>query len=116
MSQLQALLLTLGLEVPLVLFLATALRWNVDPRRLFVVACTTSLLTHPFAWSGLPALAPHLDWWPRVLLVEGGVGLVEAMLYRALVPLPWQRALSAGLLANAFSFGIGLLVFSWLAR
>ncbi len=116
MSQLQALLLTLALEVPLVLLLARLGRWGVDPRRLLAVACCTSLLTHPFAWFGLPTLAPHLGWWPRALLVEGGIALVESLLYSALVPLSWRRGLLAGTLANAFSFGVGLVIFRLLAR
>lgn len=102
------------LEVPLALGLARARRWPVSTARLLAVAVASSLLTHPFAWHGMSALAPHLPRGARYLLVEGLVALAEGALYARLVPLSWRRGLLLGLFANGFSFGLGLLAFRWL--
>lgn len=112
MTQAEALGLTLLLEVPLALALARAAGWLPTARlgRLAVVAAAGSFLTHPAAWHGLPALAPHLPWLARVLLVEGGVGLIEGLLLARLVPLGMARGIALGLAINAVSFGIGRLI------
>ena len=107
MTQAQALGLTLLFEVPLVLALAA--RWRPPWGRLALVACAASLLTHPFAWNGIRHL-DALPFWARAALFETAVALVEGAMYARLVPLGWRRGLLLGVAANAFSFGLGLVL------
>lgn len=111
MSQLQALGLTLLLELPVVLLLARLLGWPVAWKRLLLLASAASLLTHPFAWEGLRWLRAWTpDFWPRAVVVEVAIALVEGVLYAKLGPLGWRRGLLLGLGVNAWSFGLGLVL------
>jgi hypothetical protein len=83
MTQLQALLLSILIEVPVVLALAQVLGVGarVGWRRLALVGCAATLLTHPFAWHGFPVLAEAVPNYPlRALIIEGGVATVEGLL------------------------------------
>jgi hypothetical protein len=106
-TQAEALGLTLLFEVPLALLLAA--RWRPPWGRLLLVACATSLLTHPFAWNGIRHL-DSLPFWARAALFESAVALVEGVMYARLVPLGWKRGLLVGAVVNAFSFGLGLVL------
>ncbi len=111
MSQLEAMLLSLLVEVPLALGLAALLRWTrgAELGRLALVALSATLISHPFAWFA----NEHLTiYWPaRAAIIEVSVTLLEAALYAWLGRLgPW-RGLAVSALANGGSFGIGLLVF-----
>jgi hypothetical protein len=96
-----AFLLTQAIEAPLL--------WRATPgrgsgRRL-LVALGASTLTHPPLWFLLSAIP--LPYWPRTLLGEAAVVLVEAAWLRAWRvrdPLLWS------LLANALSAGVGFLL------
>ncbi|MEC7948704.1 MAG: hypothetical protein VX265_14150 [Myxococcota bacterium] len=113
MNQSQALLVSLLLEVPLVLVIAVGLGWSRGRRsvsRLVLVSLAATLVTHPLAWMSFQALAPVAGYWPRVLLIEGGVALAEGWLYVRFAALGRRRGLLLGVLANAFSYGTGLLV------
>lgn len=107
MTQAVALLLTLLIETAVVIGLAVGARWRPLPRWIACAVCA-SLITHPFAWWAHGMLP--LPLWPRALLIEAAVVLVEAALYRALVPAPLPRALAVALIANGASFGIGVLL------
>ncbi len=99
-----ALALTLAIEVPI------AVLAGGRPRtRVVFAALAASLLTHPLAWWANTAIP--LTFPVRAALIEVAVALVEAALYRTLVPLPAWRALLTSCLANGASFGLGL----WLA-
>jgi hypothetical protein len=99
-----ALLVTLAIEVPV------AVLAGGRPRgRIALAALAASLLTHPLAWWANHAIP--LPFASRAALIEAAVALVEAALYRALVPMSLPRALLTSCLANAASFGLGL----WLA-
>ena len=115
MSQLEALLLSLLLEVPLVMLLARfALRARPVPAgRLLVVALAATLITHPFAWHGFGWMRPYLPaFWPRALIIEGAVAVVEGALYATFARQGALRGQLLGWSANAFSFLSGL----WLMR
>lgn len=109
MSQGFALALTLGVELPLLALLSRWLTGTTPSPRILTLGAAGSLLSHPFAWNGLPLLRPHLGWWPSALLIELGVALFEAGLLAALLPLSLRRALLLAGLMNAGSFGVGLL-------
>ena len=116
MNQLTALLLTLALEVPVALLFG--LRWGrrrgEGLERLLAVSVAASLITHPFAWHLLPALAGSMSWAGRVLLVEGGVAIVEGLLYAHFAGLGLVRGQVLGWVANSWSFGLGLVLFYFL--
>ena len=111
MTQPLALALSLLLELPVVVGLCLALGW-VERRsllRLLAVGAAATLLTHPFAWHGFTALKPWVGpYWLRALLLEGGVAVVEGLLYAALVPVGRGRGQILGWAANAWSYGFGL--------
>lgn len=112
MSQLEALGWTLGIELAVVAVLAVGFRlW---PRamwgRVMLVAAAASLLSHPWAWWANGALRPVLPFASRAAIVEGTVVAFEAVVYAWATRLSWGRAVLVSAVANATSFGIGLLL------
>jgi hypothetical protein len=109
MTQLVALVLSLVVEVPVVVA-----GWRRDPAwRVAAIAAAATLLSHPLVWHGSRALRPLLPSFAvRATITEVGAWLVEAALYTWLLEMPPRRALAVSLLANAASFGAGLL---WVA-
>lgn len=104
MTQLQAMTLSIALEVPVVLALC-----GLSLRATMAGAAAT-LLTHPIIWWAFYALQPHLGWTARAALLEGAVVLVEAAVYRWTLDLSPRKALGVSALANTVSFGVGLLL------
>jgi hypothetical protein len=107
---LRALGLTLLLEAPLVCLALWKGPWRIShpwPKRL---ACgvVPSVATLPWLWF----LGPWLlsSFVLRAWVGEPAVALAEAVLLVLMADLPWKRALAISFAANAFSFGIGLLV------
>lgn len=113
MSQLQAMLLSLLIEVPLAIGIVALLRWlpRAELKRLAVVAVAATLLSHPLAWAAGTWLQPRLGYVVMALIVETGVVALEAVLYARLAGLGWWRGAALAVLANGASFGVGLLVF-----
>jgi len=107
MSQLYALLISIGMEVPTAMAMGLGLRWveRTDWLRLLAVATCTTLLTHPFAWWGYRTLRNDLDLsrWPAFAIVEITVSVVEAVMYWRLARIPPAKALILALVVNAFS-------------
>lgn len=109
MTQLEALGLSIALEVPVLVLVA----WASGDRRLgrwILVGALATCLTHPIVWHGVAALRP----WPfpvRAGLLETFAVVVEGLVYRWQLDWPVGRALGLSLLANAVSFGLGLLCF-----
>jgi hypothetical protein len=102
--------LTLLVEVPVVVISAVLL--GAPVRRAAVLAVVASLLTHPVLWF---VVAPVLDDWLGLwglALAEAGVVAVEAAIYhRGLRPtISAGEAFCLSLLANALSFGVGVLL------
>ena len=113
MTQTEALLLTLAIEVPIAVSLVTWRRWA--PRRLVVVALASiaaSVITHPLLWLIDPMLRASLDTPVRWALLESLIVLVEASVYALAVGLNARRALVTSFVANATSFGVGLAIYS----
>ena len=104
---LPALLLTIGLEVPVALAVL-APRAGLAPSALAALA--VNLVSHPILWFGLvPGLrAAGLSHQEAVLAAEAVVWLGEAAAYAAVLrPLDWRRAAAAAILANALSAFLG---------
>ena len=105
--QFDALLISIVMEVPLAMGLAMGLAWveRAAWSRLFLVAISTTLLTHPFAWWGYRGLRTDLTWehWPAFILVEVLVSLIEAVMYWRLARLTLSNAVTVAVLVNAAS-------------
>jgi len=102
--------LTLGVELPLVLAVAHAVECGT--RRTTLVALAANLLTHPLLWFVVAPWADDRLGLTGVLLAEGGVVVVEAIVYaHGLRPRigGWLAGWLA-LLANAASLAVGVLV------
>jgi hypothetical protein len=113
-TQLDALLLTLMIEVAVALPLLLATGWmgGKDWWRTALVLVAASLLTHPFAWK---ANVTWLSAWPferRALVIELAVAAVETGVLAVGLRLSLLRALATAVPMNAASFILGL----WLAR
>lgn len=112
MTQTQAFLLTLAIELPLVFAGAWA---SAAPRaawrRLPLVALAANALTHPLLWLVDPALAPHVGRWLRWGVLETAIAVVEGLAYAYAAGLGARRGLALGFLANAVSFGVGLWIY-----
>jgi hypothetical protein len=106
-----ALLLTILIESVLAFVLAWRLGWG-NRLRVMVAAAAGVGATHFFAWSGILRLDPAIGYGAAVALVETGVMLVKSGIYRALVPLPWRRALVLALILNSASTATGLLYYA----
>ena len=110
MNQTEALVWSLGVEVPVVV----ALTWGRSDRwRLVPLAFAATLLTHPFAIAAFRGLTPYLPYPGRVVVVESLVSLAEAALYWRLGGLEGRRALAVGVVANAASYLCGLALRTW---
>jgi len=108
MTQLEAFLLTLALELLATLVLGRVVGWPMAPRVLIAVVIA-SVVTHPILW----AVARHLPpawWWPAVLAMEVAIGLIEGVIVGVGGRLGLRRGLVVGVVMNAFSFGVGLLL------
>jgi len=77
-------------------------------RRLAVVG-VAQVMSHPAVWFIFPALG--LSYTVSLALSEAWAVGSEIVLYRVVFPeLAWSRAAAAAALANAASFGTGILV------
>jgi hypothetical protein len=104
MTQLEAMALTWVLELPIALLLTRR-----RDLRLVMVVVTGTVLTHPGVWL-IGTNLPQEWWWPGICVTEGVVGVVEGLLLWKLAPLTLRQGLLCGVLMNAFSFGVGLLL------
>lgn len=113
MTQLEALLLSIALEAPVALALArfvVPVEMRVDVKWTLVAAVLATLITHPFVWHFNETLT-MLDPWPRLLLLEVGAVAVEGGVYLAVARMKPIAAWGTSFAANAFSFGVGLVLF-----
>jgi hypothetical protein len=108
-TQLEALGISLGVEVPVVMALGLALGC-APVSRLLVAALAATLLTHPLAWTAAEALAGEVPSAVRAGLVEGGVIALEALVFRFALGTGWARALLLSVAANLASYGVGVWI------
>jgi hypothetical protein len=109
MSQWLAMLVSMAIEAVVAAALIAALRWG-SPARAALSAVLGTLLTHWLAWNCAPAVIAAIGVVPGFLAVEAAVTLVEAGVYRFLVPTPVGRALTLSLAANGVSSGTGVVL------
>ena len=96
-------LLTLALELPIVLLFFKK-RWKF--------ALLIGLLLNLFTWPLLHLLLyyTHID----INIAELGVTAAEGIGYWIFMECKWQKAFGVSLLANGFSYGVGLLINNYL--
>lgn len=115
MTQLQAMALSIALEVPVLALLAWWWGLRTPLWRVCAVGVVATVLTHPFVWHGIPLLEPWIASWPlRAGIAEVSAAAAEALVFLALLRWPVARAAGASVVANAWSFGVGLGWFLWL--
>lgn len=112
LSQTQAMLISLGLEVPCVLGLGWTRRWMPKAQlpSWALAAIAATLITHPFAWDFSTTHTPELTPEGKALRIEAAVVLVESLIYTLGLRLPPLRGFALAVVANAVSFGAGLLL------
>lgn len=112
LTQTQAVLISLGLEVPCVLGLGWARRWMPKTQLLnwLIAAVAATLITHPFAWDFSVTHTPDLTPEGKALRIEAAVVIAESLIYTGGLRLPPLRGFALALAANAVSFGVGLLL------
>ncbi len=108
--------LSIAIEAVVAAALIALLRWG-NPARAALSATLGTLLTHWFAWHAAPPVMASIGVVTGFFVIEAGVTLVEATVYRVLVPVNPVRALLLSLAANGSSAAIGaaLAAFNLLA-
>ncbi len=103
-----AFLLTLVLEVPVYVLMT---RGAVPAWHGALAGILCSAVTHPLLWFIWTRVIATIGYVPYVVSGELLVAATETgILFLVCRPLRWGRALLASLMANGFSFGVGLLL------
>lgn len=112
LSQTEAMLISLGLEVPCVLGLGWARRWmpSTQVSGWVLAAIAATLITHPFAWEASITHTPELTPEGKAMRIEAAVVVVESLIYTVGLRVPPLRGFALALFANAASFGLGLFL------
>lgn len=113
MTQLLALLISWGIEIPVVLItLAKTQEFSSrgDIYNTSIIAFAATLFTHPLAWESNQILIPYMGFPLRVALIESFVAIAEGILYAIFLKLGWQKGLFLSIIANVASFLGGLLI------
>jgi hypothetical protein len=110
MPYVAALALTLAIELPAYgTFLNRAVRLPV--RRGLAAAAAVNLISHPLAFLVvMPRIEHALGYFPALAVVETGVVILEALLRCGWLRRDVYLLALAGLLVNALSLAVGLLL------
>ena len=105
-------LISLGLEVPCVLGLGWARRWmpRAQLPNWLIAAIAATLITHPFAWGFSITHTPEMTPEGKAMRIEASVVVAESLIYSLGLRISPGRGFALALLANAVSFGVGLLL------
>lgn len=113
MTQTQAYLLTLAIEVPIAVGLAAWRRLAPGRlRRVALAGVAASSLTHPLLWLVDPLLWDTFDTPARWGLLEAAITLVEGAVYSLALGWRARTGLLVSLIANAVSFGVGVVIYA----
>ena len=113
MTQLTALFLTLLFEGTVLMVWWATMDRGRSPKRYAMACVAASCMTHPIAWWVNVTIGHSVAKWTRLGTIEIIVVACEALLYTYALPLSWRRGIVLSLLANALSFGAGLLIFKY---
>lgn len=103
-SAIGALLLTLSVEAPLVMWFAHRLQRATY--RSVMAGLVPSLLTHPIAWQTWSRLSEH-GFIEGIAFIETAVFLIESAVLQLVLDTTWRQAPMISLFANAASGGVG---------
>jgi len=109
MTQPFAMLVSIAVEAATAAALIVALGWG-NAVRAAASAALGTVLTHWFAWHWSPVLMTAIGAVPGFIAAEAAVTIVEAVVYRLVVPLGFGRALVLSLAANGSSAALGVLL------
>lgn len=104
MTQWQAYLLSLFIEVPVVVLLFNTV--GAHPLKSMAAAIIATSLTHPLAWY-TASLLPAQDYNWHILGIEGVVIAVETIPLKWIAQVTWRLALLGSLVANLASTLVG---------
>lgn len=91
--------ITLLLELPL-----TALFFKKEWKFALMIGFLVNLFTWPLLHVMLFYTGSNIN------LLEIGVAVTEAIGYKLLIQCSWKKSLLLGFIANAFSYGVGLIL------
>lgn len=118
-----AFLLSMLVEGAVAAVLGTCLRahFNLSRLRASVRAGAAAMIgtgaTHPALWVVFPRLMEWTGTWSSAAaLCVAGVILVETPFYGAALRGCWRWSLVLSTIVNALSFGVGMLLTSWLPK
>jgi len=74
-----------------------------------VICFLVNMVTHPVYFTVRHDIFPHENWLIGVAVLEPLVVVIEALVYRVVMPLPRSKAILAALLANFGSLVVGVL-------
>lgn len=112
MLQLIAFSFTLFVEIPLILQMLkrSPFMQKLNWRQRILYAAVPTMSTHPLLWVASTHWLVFLPYYPRILLLEGAVVLVEGVLVALLFHCRFMRALLISLVANTASTLFGFLL------
>jgi hypothetical protein len=109
-SQLQALILTVAIEVPVAILLLGRWGSRVAWHRVALAAAGASLVTHPLAWWANTAALAAWPFAARATLIEVAVAAAEALILAWALAVTARRAAVVSIAMNAASFAVGLML------
>jgi hypothetical protein len=107
-----ALITTLVVEVPLVFLLVRYFfrERKISRLRVVGIGILSTSVTIPYLWF---IFAVFLDYWTMAIVGELFVFVVEALIYRKLLPISFLKAVVLSLIANVASIAVGILISSF---
>lgn len=92
-------LLTLVIELPIVFFF-----FKKEPKQALIAGFLLNL----FTWPLLHVLLFYT--YANLNVLEAGVAITESIGYKLMMNCGWKKGILLGFIANAASYGIGLLI------
>jgi hypothetical protein len=109
-TQLQALILTVVIEVPVAILLVGQRGRAVAWHRSALAAAGASLVTHPIAWWANTAALAAWPFAARATVIELAVAAAEALILVWALAVTARRAAVVAIAMNAASFALGLML------
>ena len=100
-----ALVLTVGIEILVIAAAAKLLAEKAPRLRLIGITAMASVLTLPYVWFVIPPFVPGQS---VIEIVEIFAFVIEAIIYRGLLPASWGRSAVYSGSANLASYFFGL--------
>lgn len=109
MNQLEAMLLSMAIEMPVAYTLVSWCDWPCrGPASVALSVALATAASHPQLWTASIWLYPRIGYEPAVLLTESAVILIEACIIQWCTGLLWRQSILTSALANGASAVVGL--------